>query len=322
MKNISHQISIFDCEFYFYSILGLFFRHVTCTTMSKNSTGVTMKKKILLFGLLIALVLSACKHDDYYYVDTTPPAPPENVQTVVRDNRVDILWEHNRETDLAGYNVYYAWGYYDEYKLLGSTESDFYVDEGAVNGDLYYYAVVAYDFDGNESELSYDVAYGAPRPEGMNQSVFDFWRFPNTGGYDFSSYSVVPYNSTDTDYSADFFFENYDGTFYLNVWEDSEIQDMGPTESIYDIPYAPVSGWEPIIPGDNVKYVEARVGYTYVCLTWDNHFAKIRIKTITSERMIFDWTYQTIEGEQQLKPKPKNMKRTKKTEVKKNSLYQ
>ena len=83
------------------------------------------------------------------------------------------------------------------------------------------------------------------------------------------------------------YFENYEGTFYLNVWEDTEIQSMGSTESIYDIPYAPISGWQPINPGDNVKYVVAKVGYTYVILTWDNHFAKIRVKSITSERLIF-----------------------------------
>jgi hypothetical protein len=280
-----------------------------------------MKTKILNSILLLGILFVACKNDDYYYVDTTPPAPPKNVVTVVKDNQVDILWDHNRETDLSGYNVYWAWSYNGEYNLLGSTENNFYIDEGAVNGELYYYAVVAYDFSGNESELSYDVAYGAPRPEGMNQSVFDFWRFPNTSGYDFSIFSVVPYNSSDPDYSADFFFENYEGIYYLNVWEDTEIQSMGPTESIYDIPYAPISGWQPINPGDNVKYVVAKVGYTYVILTWDNHFAKIRVKSITSERLIFDWTYQTIEGEQQLKPRTSGGKRTIYDRVDKKSLY-
>ena len=38
------------------------------------------------------------------------------------------------------------------------------------------------------------------------------------------------------------FFENYNGTFYLNVWDDSDIQDMGSTQDIWDISYAP-NGW-------------------------------------------------------------------------------
>ena len=32
-------------------------------------------------------------------------------------------------------------------------------------------AVAAYDFNGNESELSYDVIYSTPRPEGFNQPI-------------------------------------------------------------------------------------------------------------------------------------------------------
>jgi hypothetical protein len=35
--------------------------------------------------------------------------------------------------------------------------------------------------------------------------------------------------------------------------------------------------------------------------TWDNHFAKIRISSITNERMVFDWAYQLVEGETMLK---------------------
>ncbi|MCK7520207.1 MAG: hypothetical protein MZV64_22200 [Ignavibacteriales bacterium] len=69
---------------------------------------------------------------------------------------------------------------------------------------------------------------------------------------------------------ADFFFENYQGTFYLDVWDDTDIQDMGPTNDIYDIPFAPTSGWS------TTKDAIAIVGHTYVIWTWDNHFAKIQ----------------------------------------------
>ncbi|MBZ0177994.1 MAG: hypothetical protein K8F36_01795 [Melioribacteraceae bacterium] len=267
-------------------------------------------KKLLYLILLAGLLVTAtsCDDDEYYY-DSTPPEPPRNVTTYVGDNQVDILWDHNNEPDLAGYNVYFAWDYQGRYELIGSTENNFYIDYDAVNGDKYYYAVVAYDYNGNESELSYDVAYGAPRPEGRNVSVFDFRRYPENSGYDFSTYSILPYDYIDDEYSADFFFENYEGTLYLNVWYDTEIQDMGPTNDIYDITYAPIDGWVTMNPGDNVKYVKALPGHTYVIMTWDMHFAKIRISSVKQERMFFDWAYQTIQGEQQLKPKPKNEKR-------------
>jgi hypothetical protein len=70
---------------------------------------------------------------------------------------------------------------------------------------------------------------------------------------------------------------------------------MGQTNDIYDIPFAPTSGWSP------TKDARAYVGHTYVFWTWDNHFAKIRISSITNERMVFDWAYQLVEGEIMLK---------------------
>jgi hypothetical protein len=76
---------------------------------------------------------------------------------------------------------------------------------------------------------------------------------------------------------------------------------MGRTNNIYDISYAPTTGWVPLQTGDNIKYVEATVGHTYIIWTVDNHFAKIRIKSITNGRMMFDWAYQLVEGNIELK---------------------
>lgn len=263
-----------------------------------------MKSNSLIYKSLIALasvfIFISCDHhvDDY---DRTPPSPPENVQTFVGDNMVEITWENNRERDVAGYNVYYSYTYWGDYELIGNTNGNRFIDYDAINGELYYYAVAAYDYDGNESELSYNEVYGVARPEGLNQSVFDYINYPDLAGYDFSEYAVVPYNAFSDDYSADFFFENFEGDFYLNVWDDTDIQDMGFTETLYDISYAPLSGWVPIMPDENVKYTLVEVGHTYVIWTWDNHFAKIRVKTISNERIVFDWAYQLLEGEQQLK---------------------
>ncbi len=255
-----------------------------------------MKKfRFILIGLGMVLFVTGC--DKNYYYDDTPPSPPRNITTITGDNRVDIFWERSPERDVAGYNVYYNYSYEGEYTLIGSTRNTNFIDYGARNGITYYYAVTAYDYDGNESELSYDVVYDTPRPEGFNQAIFDYYRYPNTSGYHFRTYSVVPYNGDD----ADFFFENFNGKFYLNVWDDTDIQDMGSTKDIWDISYAPTSGWVPLYQGENVKYVEAKVGNTYVIWTWDNHYAKIRISNITPERMVFDWAYQLVEGNRELK---------------------
>lgn len=256
----------------------------------------TLKRITILTLVLGVLIFTGCDKLNRYY-DDTPPSPPKNVSTVTGDNRVDIFWDYNTEDDVAGYNVYYAYSYDGKYTLIGSTKNDSYVDYGAKNGVTYYYGVAAYDYDGNESELSYDKVYDTPRPEGFDQTIYDYIRFPNSAGYDFSQFLPLPYD----DKYADFFFENYNGTFYLNVWDDSDIQDMGSTRDIWDISYAPTGGWVPIKPNENVKYTGAKIGHTYVIWTWDNHYAKVRIKNITSERVVFDWAYQLVEGNRELK---------------------
>ncbi len=260
-----------------------------------------MKRLLLKIFSLFALIFflfTGCSEELTEY-DLTPPSAPRDIETITGDNRVDIFWRASPEPDVAGYNVYVASSYDGKYELIGSTSDTYFVDYDARNGETYYYAVTAYDFNGNESDLSTDVVYDTPRPEGFNCSIFDFRRFPSTSAYSFANYSVVPYNSND----ADFFFENDDGTFYLNVWEDTDVQDMGETNDIYDVTQAPLANWVPLKDGENIKYVRAIEGHTYVIWTWDNHFAKVRISLITPERMVFDWAYQTVEGNPELKVK-------------------
>ncbi|MHB1686592.1 MAG: hypothetical protein ACYCVH_04365 [Ignavibacteriaceae bacterium] len=251
-----------------------------------------MKKIIFYsFTFISIFLLTSCNNTNPLIVDNRPPSPPTGVQVLNGDNIVDISWNKNPGTNVAGYNVYYSLSYNGKYTLIGSTQNNYYTDNGAQNGSTYYYAVTAYDFNGNESALSYDNVSATPRPEGFNATVFDYRNFPNTGGFSFTTYSDVTYN----DKSADFFFENYNGNFFIDVWKDSDIQDMGPTNDIYDISYAPTSGWS------STKDAAAIVGHTYVIWTWDNHYAKIRVKSITNERMVFDWAFQNVAGNVQLK---------------------
>lgn len=270
--------------------------HCYCTLNEKQFED-KMKKKLLILGsILLSLTFTGCDNINNY-IDTTPPAPPRNIKSVTGDNAVYLSWDENRESDLAGYNIYYSYSYNGKYSLIGSSRYANFTDYGAKNGVTYYYAVTAYDYDGNESDLSSDVVYDTPRPEGYNQAIFDFNKSPNNSGYDFSNYLVLPYNDKNTD----IFFEKYNGKYYLDVWDDSDIQDMGPTNDIYDISFAPQTGWAPQNPNENFKYEEAIVGHTYVIWTWDNHFAKVRIKNIVGDRMVFDWAYQLVEGNRELK---------------------
>jgi hypothetical protein len=229
-----------------------------------------------LWIMILVLFASGCKNIVNDFVDTTPPAPPSGLWTETGDNFIELFWDRGREGDVAGYNVF-----------VGS----YFKDIEAVNGATYYYAVTAYDYDGNESDLSRDVAYDIPRPEGYGVLLDDYQRVTATSGYDFSRYGVVPYN----DLYADMYFENYQGTYYMNVRDDSDIQDMGATSSILEIRKAPGSGWS------STHDVRLVAGHTYVVWTWDDHYAKFRVTNISPSRVTFDWAYQLQESNPMMK---------------------
>jgi hypothetical protein len=248
-------------------------------------------KTVSFLIIAASIALSGC-HDGINHPDTTPPSPPTGLSTATGDNFIELYWKRNPERDVAGYNVFVSSSYDGRYELIGSSETPYFLDKDAVNGSIYYYAVTAYDYEGNESDLSKDVAYDIPRPEGYDVQMSDYHIYPASGGYDFSSYAVVSY---DDDY-ADMYMENYNGVMYMNVRTDTDIQDMGATESILDIGTAPSDGWS--ATHDAVL----KVGHTYAIWTWDDHFAKFRVHSLSSSRMVFDWAYQT-------KPSTKLLKR-------------
>lgn len=256
-----------------------------------------MKTTIVFFTLSLFLV-TGCELPGHR-TDLIPPGPPRGIYTNTGDNMIELQWHPNPERDLAGYNVYVSSRYYGTYRRIGSTGIARFIDYGAVNGTTYYYAVTAYDYSGNESELSREVVYDTPRPEGYNVVLLDYRVRPDLAGYSFGTYSVVPYNSQYTD----IFFEYYNGSLYMNVWDDSDIQDMGHTSSLYEINYAPENGWSP------TKDVQLVVGHTYVVWTFDNHYAKFRVTSISPARVVFDWAYQLQQGNPRLKPSGQNDRR-------------
>ena len=249
-----------------------------------------MKQIIFTAEIFIILFFFGCE-ENLIHPDITPPLSPVGLSTMAGDNFNEIYWNKNTETDLAGYNVYVGTSITGKYILLGSTKVNHFVDDGIRNGVTYYYRVAAYDFNGNESSLSRDYAYATARPEGYDVTLKDYRNYPMDAGYDFSTYSVGKYD----DKYTDIFFEYYNGIYYLDVWDDTEIQDFGYTNSLYDIVEAPTAGWSP------TKDVQLIVGHTYIVRTWDYHYAKVRINSLSSTKVIFDWAYQLQSDNTQLK---------------------
>lgn len=249
--------------------------------------------KIIFTGILTLALLGCESH--YYSVDPNddikPPSTPTGLYAYARDSKVILEWNHSPERDVAGYNIWWSSSYTGRYQYLGTTSKNYFTDFGAINGRTYYYAVSAYDYSGNESKLSVDKVFATPRPEGYGLVLFDYRTYPDRSGYDFSTFSVGRYN----DQYTDIFFEYHNGTYYMNVWNDTDIKDMGPTNSLYEIEIAPSSGWS------STKDVVLAVGRTYVVWTYDDHYAKFRVVSLSPTRVVIDWVYQLQKGNPYLK---------------------
>jgi hypothetical protein len=245
-------------------------------------------KTIYVLTVLSIFVLG-CEKD--VKVDTTPPAPPQGITYLALDNSVDLKWLPNTEPDLAGYNVWSSDSYNGRYTLLGTTTATEFVDYRAQNGVTYYYAISAFDVNKNESSLSTDILDATPRPEGFGVRLAESTAAPSVAGYDFSSVTVGPYDDPYTD----FYFKNTGTRLSLIVWSDTDIQDMGYTASFDEIVASPTTGWSP------TGTAEAISGHTYVVHTWDNHYAKMRVKEVATDHITFDWAYQLVSGKERLK---------------------
>jgi hypothetical protein len=270
---------------------------------------VVVKKLLTILMLSLPLLyLAGCEeNDDVFIVDSIPadipPQVPQGVYSITGDGQVTIVWIpiDDINGDFSHYVVYRSNNPTTGYLPIGETTSEVFVDRNVINGNTYYYAVSSIDIDGYLSALSYEDVFDTPRPEGFDQALFDFYTFPDDAGWDLSEAQVVPFDNG----NADIYFEfvPVDDAFYINIANDTtDLQDMGYTDNLDEIGWAPEFGWS-----DN-GWAELIPGHTYLIWTDDNHFAKIRVKTIykdSNPRVFFDWAYQTDLGNPELKPAAK-----------------
>jgi hypothetical protein len=240
-----------------------------------------MKAIGLFLSIVFGLLLIGCE-DRLLNNDTNPPLAPKGLSAFALDENVEVSWLPNGENNIGGYNVFVSTSAGGKYQFIGSTKNEIFYDRGVKNGITYYYKVSAYDIDGVESSLSRAYVYATPRPEGYNVNLKNYRDQPALSGYDFSTNTIGLYS----DQYTDLFFEYYDGTFYFDVWDDTQIQDMGYTSSLDDIIQSPTRGWSP------TKDVRLIAGHTYVLQTWDLHYAKVRVIELSTSQAVFDWAYQ------------------------------
>ena len=260
-----------------------------------------MKKLILTAALGLLLNCSVNVFDTDR--DRTPPAEPINVFSITGDNEVIIAWDENFESDLDYYVVYKSSHEDGPYRPVGETYDTYYI-EYVPNGLTYYFAVSAVDYRGNESDLSRELVWDTPRPEGHNAYAWALIQYDvddydnyNKCGIDFSDFESNMIQSFDNG-SNDIFFDMIDGQIFINVYniEDTDISLFGPTEFLSDVDFVyEDTDWE------ETGYLPVIEDFSYIIWTWDNHFVTIRIEEAYDDLVVYSWAYQTDPGNPQLK---------------------
>ena len=247
--------------------------------------------------LLAVVALTAGCDDQTNPRDVNPPAAPRGLYSVTGDGRVTLHWLSNTEGDVVGYRIYQSRcatcvdGPYDP---VGTTSLTIFDVTGLADGVTRYFAVAAIDRAGNESALSYDDVFDTPRPEGFGRALSNASTAPATAGYDFSAYSVRPFD----DPATDMYFSTSSGvSSMICPFTDTDIQDAGYASSLDAVDVAPNAGWSP------TGAVELIPGHCYVVWTFDNHYAKFRVTSLSASQVSFDWAYQTDPGNPELRQK-------------------
>ena len=258
-------------------------------------------------ALLVPLValFAGCEEDDPVAINT-PPSAPDGVFSVTGDGQVTICWNPNPENDIAGYDVYWndqPTGYYEYVATVGPSENC-YVDTDVDNGTTYFYAVLAFDKEGLESDLSYETIFDTPRPEGFDVILYDYLgQNTSLSGYDFWNDQLPVPQGVRQAFDAsttDVYFGAPSGVFTIFAARaEVDIQDYGYIDLI-DVDWAPDKGWS------LAKQVEAIVGHCYVIRIDDGqtsfNVAKIYVKSVTPDAVTVDWAYQIDPGNLELSP--------------------
>ena len=248
--------------------------------------------------MLILPFVAGCDDEDPVVVDA-PPFPPDGVFSVTGDEVVSIFWNENQEPDLAGYQIWRGneapeGPYFHLASVSPNTTS--YDDTDVNNGEFWFYAVLAVDAAGNESELSRETVFDTPRPEGFNLVLVELGQDASQAGYDFSS--LTNDSQAMSESTTDIYYDSDSGVNYV-VAKGAlvDIQDYGVIPLI-GVDWAPEEGWAPS------KRAEAIIGHSYIVRIVDGqgdfNMAKFEVMGVTNSNLTLDWAYQAVENELEL----------------------
>jgi len=315
--------------------------NISMTTISKNmihrnhplnpAPGSGLALVVSLF-LLVALAIggAGCQSDDCVNcVELPAPVVPTGVHSISGDNEVIVQWydiayhpyDGNYNENVTSYIIYsrfFAEGDQNdpsrEFFFIGEVAWNqnfdaysglhWFIDEDAVNGQRYEYAVTAVNADGRESALSFEFVIDAPLP--ISSSAVRLWDsegdYGHLGGFDFSALEAgrVDPGTPDTTADVKLVFDN--GIPYLQTTRTSvHVQDFGvfldPSGNLVfeGVSWAPADGYS------STGRLELIVGHIYVVEIVDYaeatiHYAKLGVVNQGPDSVWIHWAYQTIAG--------------------------
>jgi hypothetical protein len=247
---------------------------------------------------VVAVSFYGCSDDEdpMIVIDNGPPSAPDGVFSITGDGQVEICWNPNPEDDIAGYEIYWNDQPTGVFSFVAGVDANTtcFVDTDVVNGETYFYAVLAYDNDGLESDLSYEDVFDTPRPEGTNLVLFDYLgQNSSLSGYDFSSVTGTPQAWDNPTTDVYFGAPMRDGIPVPTLFADQDagvdIQDYGYIELEY-VDWAPMAGWAPS------GQVELIPGHSYIVRIVDGsgffNMAKLHVVAASTASVTLDWAYQ------------------------------
>lgn len=83
---------------------------------------------------------------------------PKNFRVYNYEKHFDLIWEENEETNLVGYRIYKKVGDQFVYYKTAAKGQNFYWEAFSTNPETLYFKILAFDNNGNQSQLSESVA--------------------------------------------------------------------------------------------------------------------------------------------------------------------
>ncbi|WKZ70602.1 MAG: fibronectin type III domain-containing protein [Melioribacteraceae bacterium] len=125
------------------------------------------KATLFLFSLLTALIFLSCERNSPTEIidDGIPPTAPIGLSVFRQyDGEVGIEWISNLEKDIKFYKIFRSISNENNFAVIDSTSSTYFLDVGLEYDSTYYYKIKAVDLFGYESDFS---AYVSAVPQNL-----------------------------------------------------------------------------------------------------------------------------------------------------------